>query len=519
LSVASRFFRAAAQRPLYPWLLATYPIALIAALNSSQVSGDVVLWALAAGLVAASVCVIGYRLVLGSWHRAAFCAAITVILFYGFAPTSMGAELAGISISPLLFSALWLLLLAVGVLRVCSAAESRIARLSRPFNLVAGFLVASAAAQGISSEIGRNSLRAVESTAVQTHVTTGSLPDIYYIILDGYARADVLEKYYGHDNSPFLDALRSRGFAINERGYANYYWTFLSLASSLNMGYVPEIFGGTPHPNSADQGFAFERIRNNAVAQTLRGEGYRFVQLQSTWGATLSNAHADTFVSCETGLLAIEFYRTLAEASWLRVFTGHASTTLADCHTRNFQSLADLAPEPGPKFVLAHFVLPHYPYVFDRHGNVLRDSTIASDFDFQARLWEKRDSYLEQLLYVNDTVLATIARIQERSARPPVIVVQSDHGPQLGLPELEERRARLANLAAFHLPDAPSGLIPQGDSPVNFFRRILSFYLDAELPPLDNRHYYSSFHRPYVLEDVTAILAADVPHVISAAPQ
>jgi hypothetical protein len=243
------------------------------------------------------------------------------------------------------------------------------------------------------------------------------------------------------------------------------------------------------------------------------------VQLQSTWGATLSNDHADTWVSCETGLLAIEFYRTLAEASWLRVFTGYANTTLADCHTRNFQSLADLAPEPGPKFILAHFILPHYPYVFDRHGNVLRDATVANHFDVQAHLWEERDSYLEQLLYVNDTVLATIARIQERSARPPVIVVQSDHGPQLGLPKIEERRARLANLAAFHLPDAPPDLIPQGDSPVNFFRRILSFYLGAELPPLDNRHYYSSFRRPYVLEEVTAILAPEVSHVVSAAPQ
>ena len=510
-----RIVRALARQPLYAWLLAAYPIGLIAALNSSQVASDTVLLALAGGVAAATTCVIVYRLALGTWHRAVLCTAITVVLFYGFGPVSMGAESVRISISPLLLSALWLLLLAAGVLRVRAAAESRIAQLCGPFNLVAGLLVASAAAQGITSTLGREPLHPIASTA-ETHAGA-SLPDIYYIILDGYARADVLEQHYGHDNSPFLDALRNKGFAINERGYANYYWTFLSLASSLNMAYLPEVLGSMPDPRSVDRTAAYERIRNNAVAQILRGEGYRFVQLQSTWGATLSNDHADTFVSCSTGLFAIEFFRTIAEASWLRVLTAHASTTLADCHKKNFRSLVDLASEPGPKFVLAHFVLPHHPYLFDRHGNVLRDATIANQFDFQARLWEKRDSYLDQLLYVNDTVLTTIAQIQERSAQPPVIVLQSDHGPHLGRQDSEERRARLANLAAFRLPDAPADLIPQGDSPVNFFRRILSFYFGAELPPLDNRHYYSSSRQPYAFEEVTAILGREVPHVVSAA--
>ena len=30
-------------------------------------------------------------------------------------------------------------------------------------------------------------------------------PDIYYIILDGYARLDILENLYGYDNSDFLN--------------------------------------------------------------------------------------------------------------------------------------------------------------------------------------------------------------------------------------------------------------------------------------------------------------------------
>ena len=63
-------------------------------------------------------------------------------------------------------------------------------------------------------------------------------PDIYYIITDEYARADVLEEFYDHDNSGFLDQLRERGFYVAEQSFSNYALTFLSLASSLDMRYV-----------------------------------------------------------------------------------------------------------------------------------------------------------------------------------------------------------------------------------------------------------------------------------------
>ena len=46
-----------------------------------------------------------------------------------------------------------------------------------------------------------------------------SHPDVYYVILDGYARADALATHYGYDNEPFLDALRERGFVVADQGH------------------------------------------------------------------------------------------------------------------------------------------------------------------------------------------------------------------------------------------------------------------------------------------------------------
>jgi hypothetical protein len=87
------------------------------------------------------------------------------------------------------------------------------------------------------------------------------------------------------------------------------------------------------------------------------------------------------------------------------------------------------------------------------------------------------------------------------------------------LAETEQRRVRLANLAAFHLPGAPHDLIPQGDSPVNFFRRILNFYLGTELAPLDNRHYYSTYRQPFAFKDVTDVLHSGGAPVVSVATE
>jgi hypothetical protein len=62
-------------------------------------------------------------------------------------------------------------------------------------------------------------------------------PDIYYIILDGYGRSDVLKKY-GYDNSDFLNSLRDLGFYVADCAQSNYAQTKLSLTSSLNFNYV-----------------------------------------------------------------------------------------------------------------------------------------------------------------------------------------------------------------------------------------------------------------------------------------
>ena len=328
---------------------------------------------------------------------------------------------------------------------------------------------------------------------------TASLPDIYYIILDGYARADVLEAHFGFDNDPFLTELRKRGFQVASSSAANYNWTFLSLSSSLNMDYVQELLPGQLDPAGSDRTLPYEAIRNNRLSRMLRERGYRFVHLQSTWGATARNPYADEFLPCQSGVFENEYYRAVAESSWLKVMTSKASHDLAQCHLANLGRLKELPESTGPKFVFAHFLPPHHPYLFDRDGNVLRNADITNQFEFQKRLWGRKDQYLDQLRFMNDQVLEVVGALQGRSSVEPIIVIQSDHGPQvleLGVTDAYYA-ARLRNLIAVSLPGVPGFSLPDDIEPVNLFRVILDARFGTDLPILASRHYISAFATPY----------------------
>jgi hypothetical protein len=314
----------------------------------------------------------------------------------------------------------------------------------------------------------------------------------------------VLSHYYSHDNSKFVDALRIRDFVVPPQTSANYNWTFLSLVSTLNMGYVHDLFADSLGPRSLDRSLVYDAIRDNATARFLRARGYQVVHLQSTWGATSVNAYADRQIRCQTSVYANEFVRAVVEATWLGAFHSKASVDLASCHLSNFKALAETAGQTGPKFVFAHFVLPHHPYLFDRDGKVLRDAVVSNQFDFQARLWEDREAYRDQLEFVNRLVLETVDEVLRHSAEPPIIVLVSDHGPNIatGLNAEEHYALRLASLGAYYLPNSPTNLMPDDGTAVNQFRRILSHYFDADLPVLPDRHFVSANAMPYAFQEM-----------------
>ncbi|MGI9288339.1 MAG: hypothetical protein ACR2P1_23340 [Pseudomonadales bacterium] len=330
--------------------------------------------------------------------------------------------------------------------------------------------------------------------------------DIYHIVLDGYARQDILTQYYGFSNQDFLDQLEQLDFAVVKDARSNYAWTFLSLSSTLNMQYLDTLVDQNENSSRHCSQQAYKLIRENQVADIIKQFDYQYVHMNSTWGATLYNDHADISFDCKSSPLQDEFYRVLFEGSLLRIFSAQVIQDIASCHLNNFSWLTHDAPRiKGNNFVFAHFILPHHPYLFDKNGHILRHADLSDQFQFQKKLWGDRVGYLQQLQFVNKKVLEAVEQIIKSSEHPPIIIIQSDHGPQLiakdGKRDINFDEGRSGILLAILEPD-PKAEVPVKSS-VNIFPYLLNTYFNQRYAIRPDKYFTSSHKSPCDVEEVT----------------
>jgi hypothetical protein len=351
-------------------------------------------------------------------------------------------------------------------------------------------------------------------TGLQTATIPPSSPDIYYIILDGYGREDILREYYQYDNSEFIAALQKRGFYVASESYSNYMRTQLSINSSLNMSYLDDV--SKVLASSGRWRPQYELIYHNEVRKFLESQGYISVALDSDFDA--SNIHdVDLYLTPYRYPLP-DFERMVISSSALRYI---ATILPAEFQIRSFdthrylanfalQELENILETTKPKFVFAHIILPHPPFVFDSTGRSITPSYIyrlgdASDFPLSND--EYRRGYTEQMTYLNQRILQVIDQITARSANPPVIIIQGDHGPGMFTDFLDLDKTclneRFSILNAYLLPDKDLSQLHPDISPVNSFRIVLNEYFGTDLEFLPNRSYYITESSKYDFIDVT----------------
>lgn len=336
-------------------------------------------------------------------------------------------------------------------------------------------------------------------------------PDIYYIVLDGYGRADMLQSLYGYNNNSFVDNLEERGFYVASKSQSNYMQTSLSLNSSLNLGYLDDI-------NQA-MGFSNNRLplirelEDNAVVTILREHGYQFISVASAWSLidfrqadkTLSPYPSilNGFVSfwLENSVLSIVFPNCLPFPSYQthRNFITNALGALQNSPARN-----------GPKLIFAHILAPHPPFVFDQQGNPIDPSRpyfLGDATGYPGTQDEYRQLYLGEVTYLNNAFLPVIDSIIANSPTPPIIILQGDHGPGMHTNWESANETclfeRFSILNAYFLPGLDNHVLYPGISPVNTFRLIFGEYFNADLPLLQDKHFFSTRGTPYRFIDVT----------------
>jgi hypothetical protein len=339
----------------------------------------------------------------------------------------------------------------------------------------------------------------VARASAQVATATGrDYPDIYYIITDSYVRSDALKSHYHTDNTGFLNDLSRMGFFVADLARSNYVQTYLSLASSLNFTYLDslaETFG----PESDNRGPLIEMIQDSRLVDFLRRRGYSIVSFAS--GSTGTDlAGADVHFAPRWSLS--EFQTILENTTLLRDVSYLLGVSPADLHrNRVLYTLREL-PSAGmsrhPVFVWAHILCPHAPFVFDARG------------ERPGRYTFHGDDYGSQVIFLDSLIKVAIQRILAESPRPPIIVIQGDHGPGAvvdwhHLPR-DQMLDQVAIFYAVYLPSsakflqASAGLY-DSITPVNTFRVVLNRFFDTTMTLLPDRSYFSVSGSPYRFYD------------------
>ncbi len=342
-------------------------------------------------------------------------------------------------------------------------------------------------------------------------INKNELPNIYYIILDGYAGSSTLKEEYNYDNQEFENYLTEKGFYIASESRSNYAETMLSLSSSLNMEHINTL------GESIDLPMLHKMILENNVMKILKSKGYKIVSLRSSIGTIRRFPIADWDVRCGS-FLANEFHQILIGSTILSRFKKYLNTfhfyrerilctisTLGEIHHK----------VKKPSFIFCHFMLPHPPYMFGRNGEPTNE-----DLRFKG-LWNKKKPYLDQLIFTNNMMKKVIKKILSEVKNEPIIIIQADHGPLITVGEETSVRtvnARMRIFNAFYLPKKDKNIFYSSITPVNTFRFIFNHYLNTNYELLEDKSYFTNYKMPYNFIDVTdkllisdSILAKQLP--------
>lgn len=494
--------------PIYhPLLIAAYPVVALLAYNIEEIKVVVALRSLALSLLAGVVLFFIFKALFKDRDKAALLTSLTLILFFSYGhvynflkqPTSGGLSLGRHRI----LAPIWLGAFALIIFWIKRATGS-LQNWNRLLTLVAVVALLLPLAQ-----IGVFFVRVLTvTTEPQSQVSISEVslppnrpaPDVYYIILDAYARDDTLKDEFNLDTTPFISQLEAMGFFVARCAQSNYAQTQLSLASSLNMNYLQDIDPSYSPEQKTRVGME-ELIRHSAVRKAFESLDYQIIAFETGFKGTqwedadlYLSPSSDVFHAMQiaggpngfevmllrtsAGLLLADGVNILPK--FLQPDFDNPRKIHRDLILYDFEQLSTLPSRPGPKFVFAHLVIPHPPYVFGPNGEF-------TDVDKEYVL-----GYRDQVLYLNKRLLELIPEMIAASPTPPVIILQGDHGSIGSKPN-----TRTTIFNAYYLPDESAQALHDDISPVNTFRVVFNTYFGGDYNILEDVSYYSVYTAPF----------------------
>ena len=506
--------------PAHPWLISAVPILFLYSQNFGLVIENeipaLVFWMLA-------VTTIGFAAAYAMARNTHKAALITTSVSVLFSLSGHIHSLLAKSEPLIVWTALVLIAMAIVVAESQKISNVRLLeRLTLPLNLVSltmilmqiAALYPNVARPSYSQRtvLGGESESAVAAPGPKIQ-DSRERPDVYYIIPDAYPSDAWLKSAMSYDNSMFTESLKARGFKVVPHAQTNYSSTLMSLASTLNMRY----FDSNP-TELRDSTYLRQLIANSEVARYFLRLGYTYVQLLSGYllPSTIAdinrdftpsgpidlkvdeNAMAASLSSTAQNPRARNDLRRFYHQSLVRLYFETTLLTPIAAQLYNLvqrdpsvsydqyaperflntiAELESIAKMPEATFTLVHLLKPHYPTVFDRHGNLI-----------SWKRYPRPREHLDELEFVNSRFIEMMDDILEGSRHQPVIIFQADHGSTHGLvSSLEGRLTHFDVYSAYYLPDQNLPDIPRPFTNINTFPLILNAVFDADFTFQDNR--------------------------------
>lgn len=331
--------------------------------------------------------------------------------------------------------------------------------------------------------------------AVQTPLEAdGAQRDIYYIVLDAYAREDVLSDLMGFDNSPFLTALESRGFSLPKCALSNYNITEATIGSVLNFNYLQDL--GVPESEiGKDTAENAKLIWKNAAWDFFGSLGYQFVTArgyssfndipnsnlylnysldQNKKDDLAQQRFINLYLNTTVFRAAIELFKNNPERFnnlpyWM-IYNLDGNTELnyvTSWYNQNnyvFDTLEQLPGMDGDYLVYAHINSPHPPYVYRSDGSL----------NYPPESADEKTSYINTITFLNKRVLELVDELISKSAPEPIIILQADHSIHMLTSGADKHKI----LSAYYLPGELNTLPYETITPVNNFPLIIRNYID-----------------------------------------
>ncbi|MBS1628614.1 MAG: hypothetical protein JST27_01010 [Bacteroidetes bacterium] len=353
--------------------------------------------------------------------------------------------------------------------------------------------------------IGYYSIQRSLSPGLFFHATSEQATDrsaragsnIYLLLFDEYSSTSVLKEKWDYDNSTMDSFLKAKGFFVNENSRSNYCWTEFSMASLFNLDYFRNFSKAHNLASEQDMQRSIVAMEQPRLTQVLKHAGYA-IRCHSIFQVdTEAPEYIPELRLNKWRLLTVNsFFHALRVNYW--PYLKHRTAIKEDPTYRflpfyrmdnynqegvQFVFREARLKEQQPRFVYAHFFMPHNTYYYDRDDRLMTQERIEA-----IQPVDEPKYYGYNVTHTNKKLRLMIDSIQAQDPKACIIVL-GDHGYRQHLYEDDRHSEYFRNMSALYFPDKNYSSLPDSFTNVNVFRIVLNKICSTHYPLLPNHSY------------------------------